>query len=400
LRFLREKSLQNRENTPVYPAILGGFFRYIHSLGHNNMALPITTATNKKQCAVIGGGVIGLSIAWRLLQAGVNVTIFERNTLANGATNAAAGMLAPQIEAEPSEEKLLNFLLQSKALWQNFVTALEAASGMTVDYRTEGTLEVAMDGDQVRHIRDRYTYLQNLGLHMTWLSAAECRAHEPYLGRSVQGGIYSASDHQVDNRKLATALEIAVRKTGGIIREHTDVLHFMQNNGRVTGVQLATGTENFDTVIVTTGAWTQSFLGKGFPMQVSVRPVKGQMLCVQMDAANPLIRHVVRSPDIYMVPRLDGRLLIGATVEEKGFDTKVTFGGMRQLIEAAWEVLPALDEYPVIETWAGLRPGTLDDAPILGKTPIKNLLLAAGHYRHGILLTPLTAKIISEIVLQ
>jgi glycine oxidase len=354
----------------------------------------------KRNCAIVGSGVIGLSIAWRLLQANVNVTIFERSTLASGATHAAAGMLAPQIEAEPSEEALLNFLLQSKALWRDFAKELEVASGMTIDYRTEGTLEVAMDGDQLRHIRDRYTYLHSLGLQMTWLSAAECRAREPYLGRSVQGGIYSVDDHQVDNRKLAKALEIAVRRAGCIIREHTNILNFTQNNAVVTGIETTAGVENFDTVIITTGAWTKQLLGKDFPMQVPVRPVKGQMLCVQMDAANPLIRHVVRSPEIYMVPRLDGRLLIGATLEEKGFNTEITFGGMRQLIEAAWEVLPALDEYPIVETWAGLRPGTLDDAPILGKTPIENLLLAVGHYRHGILLTPLTAKILSEIVLQ
>jgi glycine oxidase len=353
-----------------------------------------------KKCAVIGGGVIGLSIAWRLLQAQANVTIFEKNTLASGATQAAAGMLAPQIEAEPSEETLLNFLLQSKALWQDFALELEAASGMSIDYRAEGTLEVAMDGDQLRHIRDRYTYLHSLGLAMEWLSAAECREREPYLGRSVQGGIYSADDHQVDNRKLAKALEIAVRKAGCIIRENTNILNFTQHNAVVTGAETAASVENFDTVIVTTGAWTKQLLGQDFQMSVPVRPVKGQMLCVQMDAANPLIRHVVRSPEIYMVPRLDGRLLIGATVEEKGFDTSVTFGGMRQLIEAAWEVLPALDEYPIVETWAGIRPGTLDDAPILGKTPIENLLLAVGHYRHGILLTPITAKILSEIVLQ
>jgi glycine oxidase len=215
----------------------------------------------------------------------------------------------------------------------------------------------------------------------------------------MAGAVWSPQDHQVDNRKLVMALRRAAELAGARINEHHAVAAVLRTGQRVAGVRLASGDEcPADVVVLAAGAWSRSVAGVE-PLP-PVRPVKGQMLALQMDPAAPLVRHVVCAPGVYMVPRRDGRLLVGATVEERGFDTALTAGGVLTLLEAAWRALPAIEELPIAEMWVGHRPGSRDDAPVLGTGPLQGLVYATGHHRNGILLTPITADLIAQLILD
>lgn len=353
---------------------------------------------------IVGGGICGLGIGWRLAQAGRPVTVLEQREIGPGslpaATWASAGMLAPHVEAEPGEEKLLPLLLESHARWLAFAQELRAASGIDVGYRTEGTLVVALDRDQVERLHFQYEFQRNLRLELTWLSGDAARQREPHLSRNVLAALYSPHDHQVDNRQVLLALRQAFLAAGGVLRERTSVAEILVSNGEAQGVRLASGEiVQAPVVVVAAGAWSAYLPGLPPEAQPPVRPVKGQMLALQTPAHAPLLRHVVWGREVYLVPRKDGRLLLGATVEEKGFDAQLTAGGMYTLLRRAWEVLPGIDEAPILEMWAGLRPGSRDDAPILGATPVKGLILATGHSRNGILLAPITADAVSHLIL-
>ncbi len=350
--------------------------------------------------AIIGGGVCGLGIGWRLAQAGRAVTVFDRGQAGWGATWAAAGMLAPQVEAEPSEEKLLALLLESRDMWAGFAAEVEAASDIAIDYRTEGTLVVAHDRDDVERLRFRYDYLSDLGLELEWISGGEAREREPHLAPGIRAAIFSAPDHQVDNRRLAAALREAYLRAGGDLRENTPVHEVVRDGERVAGVRTDDGTLGADTVVLAAGPWSRDIGGLPEALRPPVRPLKGQMLAVLMPRGAALLDHVVWGPAIYLVPRSDGRLLIGATVEEMGFDASLTAGGMMDLLREAWETLPGIYDLPVVESWVGFRPASPDDAPILGPTALEGLVMATGHHRNGILLAPATAEAVSRYILS
>ncbi len=348
---------------------------------------------------IVGGGICGLAIGWYLARAGCPVAVLDRGEAGRGATWAAAGMLAPQVEAEPSEEWLLKLLLESRSLWSSFARELEAASGIAVDYRTEGTLVVALDRDDAERLKFQYDFQRRLGLQLEWLSGYEARQREPHLARTVTAAVFSALDHQVDNRKVALALREAFLRAGGVLREHSEVLEIIVENDGVCGVRIADETIAADVVVLAAGAWSRNIGGLPDALRPPVRPVKGQIVAVQMPPHAPLLQHVVWGPEAYLVPRSDGRLLIGASVEEKGFDMQLTAGAIYDLLRAAWETLPGIYDQPIVELWAGLRPGSRDDAPILGPTDMRGLLMATGHYRNGILLAPITALAISHLML-
>jgi glycine oxidase len=213
--------------------------------------------------------------------------------------------------------------------------------------------------------------------------------------------VFSPQDTQVDNRKLAAALRIAAETAGASINEHRGVSAISSHVGRVDGVVLADGTKiAADVVVLAAGAWSRDIAGVAPELRPPVRPIKGQMLALRMDPSAPLLSHVVWAPGAYLVPRRDGRLLVGATVEEKGYDTSLTAGGILTLLEAAWRAVPAVEELPIEEMWVGHRPGSRDDAPILGAGPIEGLIYATGHHRNGILLAPITAEAIARLVLD
>jgi glycine oxidase len=351
--------------------------------------------------AVIGAGVIGLGIGWRLAQRGHAVTVVDKGAAGSGASHAAAGMLAACAEAEPGEENLIALGRASQALWPDFAAELEAASGMSIDLRQEGTLVVALTADDQARIHHHLEFQKRLGLPVEWITAAQARKREPHLGARLAGALWSPQDHQADNRKLAAALRIAAERAGVRLHENAQVVRLLLERGRVVGIVLADGREmRADVTVLAAGPWSRGIEGLPAELRPPVRPIKGQMIALQMDAAAPLLTHVLWGPNIYMVPRKDGRLLLGATVEEKGFDATLTAGGMLTLLEAAWRVIPAIEELPIVETWAGHRPGSRDDAPILGPAALPGLVYATGHHRNGILLTPVTADAIARFVAE
>jgi glycine oxidase len=365
--------------------------------------LPNRLASNlsKPDVTIIGAGVIGLAIGWRLAERGASVQIFDRGAAGAGASHAAAGMLAACAEAEPGEEALVALGRESQARWPAFAAELLALSGVDVELRPEGTLLVALTADDQARLTHQLVFQQRLGLPLQWISAAETRRREPHLAGKLAGAVFSPEDTQVDNRKLVSALRLVAEAAGASITEHRAVSAISSRGGRVEGVVLGDGTKvRADVVVLAAGAWARSIEGIGRELRPPVRPIKGQMLALRMNPTAPLLSHVVWAPGAYLVPRRDGRLLVGATVEEKGYDAALTAGGVLTLLEAAWRAVPAIEELPIDEMWVGHRPGSRDDAPILGAGPLDGLIYATGHHRNGILLAPITADAIARLALD
>lgn len=359
----------------------------------------------KLRIAIIGAGVCGLGIGWRLAAAGCQVDVFDQGEPGQAASWAAAGMLAARAEVEPGEETLLGLNLKAQEIWPGFVAELEAASAMSVDYRDEGTMIVALTRDDAEALRFTYDLQKRLDLDVDWLSGLEARRREQFLSPNVTAGIFSPGDHQVDNRKLVTALQRAFETAGGTVHAHTAIEGIDIAQDKVQGVVATTdGAADIhhaaDVVVLAAGAWSRDIDGLPADLRPPVRPVKGQMLSLRMDSDAPLLRHVVWAPGVYLVPRNDGTLIIGATVEEKGFDSDLTAGGVLDLLRDTWEALPGITELSVDEMWVGHRPTSRDDAPILGPTAVDGLVMATGHHRNGILLTPITANAISRYILE
>ena len=351
-----------------------------------------------KEVAVIGGGVIGLSIGWQLAKNSLGVTIYEKDWAGRGASWAAAGMLSPRTEVNMQENDLLQLGLASAELYPEWVGELESDSQISVDYRTHGTLMVALNRDDQAELEHHYAVQLAHDLPVEWLTGVEAREIEPYLSPRVTSAVSCKSDFQVNNRLMVQALIQAFKKFGGNLREQTSVRKIEIQNEEAVGIQVQEDFIETDLIILSAGCWSSQVDGLPDWVRPPVRPVKGQMIALRMEAP-PILQHVIYAPDAYLAPKGDGRLLIGATCEEQGFDTKITAGGMFELLRGAWEVLPSIYELPIDETWAGLRPGSRDNAPILGRTQIKNLIMATGHYRQGILLTPVTCREISALIM-
>ena len=258
---------------------------------------------------------------------------------------------------------------------------------------------VALNRDDLAHLRFSFDFQQRLGIELEWLSGREARSREPHLSPGAVAAVYSPNDHQVDNRSLVQALKQAFSSAGGRLHEHTPVRAVASTDSRVDGVWVGEAHHRADSVLLAAGAWSRDIDGVPPDATPPVRPIKGQMLALRMDPSHPILHHVLWAPKIYLVPRHDGRLLIGATVEERGFDQEMTAGGVLSLLEAAWRALPAIEELPIDEMWVGFRPGSRDDAPILGATSLDGLTVATGHHRNGILLAPLTVDMISKQIL-
>jgi glycine oxidase len=349
--------------------------------------------------AVIGAGVAGLGVGWRLARAGCKVTVFERGDAGRGASYAAAGMLAAGLEAEPGEERLLALNLESQRLWPAFRDELEAAAGMAIGYRAEGTLAVALTRDDVERLRFSFEFQQKLGVQLAWLSGAEARRLEPHLRPGTAAAVLCRNDHQVESRRLALALKAALQRAGGELREQAEVEALDVEGSTARGVIAGAERHPADVVVLAAGAWSAGIGGLPASARPPVRPVKGQMLALRMEPGQALLEHVLWAPKGYLVPKDDGRLIVGGTVEERGFDASLTAGGVLALLEAAWRAVPAIEELAIDEIWAGFRPTSRDDAPILGPTPVDGLVLATGHHRSGILQAPLTAYAVSEAIL-
>lgn len=358
-----------------------------------------------KEIIIIGGGVIGLGIGWQLTKSGVSVTIYDSGEAGRAASWAAAGMLAPLAEAHTEEPELLKLGCESLVLYPQWVSELESEAEMSVGFRDEGTHIVGLESDDTHQLKHLYQAQQQLGLDVNWLSGGEVREIESALSPRVSAAIQCESDYQVDNRLMVTALKSAYLRNGGVLHENNPIEKIHVEDCQVQGIETREGFHRGDMVILSAGCWSSQIDGIPDSIRPPVRPVKGQMMALQMEdgiTINSVIRTVrARYPtDVYLVPRTDGRLIIGATSEEMGYDTRLTVGGMFELLRGAWEVVPGVYELPILESWAGLRPGSRDNAPILGKTPVENLIYATGHYRNGILLSPITAYEISKLVLS
>ncbi len=346
--------------------------------------------------AVVGAGVIGLSIAWRLALRGLSVAVFERATAGAGASLAATGMLAAAAEHEPGCHDLLALALESQRQWPQFRAALEAQSGRDIDFREGGTLVVALGRDEVERLRFRHDLHKRCGLPTRWLSGPEVRAMEPALRPSVAAGLYCADDHQVDPRLVMAALRAAYVAAGGLLFEHCAVTGVDLEGGRVAGLATGRGSCRAPTVVLTAGAWTGDLLPPN--LTVPVRPLKGQALAVRTTSDTGTLAHIVWTEQIHMAPKSDGRLIVGATVEERGFDDAITAGGLFALLEGARRAFPAIEEMAIEAVWTGFRPSSIDDAPILGATSIPGLTLATGHHRNGYLLAPATAFAMEALI--
>jgi glycine oxidase len=346
--------------------------------------------------AVVGAGVIGLSIAWRLASRGLSVAVFERATVGAGASLAATGMLAAAAEHEPGCHDLLALALESQRQWPQFRAALEAQSGRDIDFREGGTLVVALGRDEVERLRFRHDLHRRCGLPTRWLSGPEVRAMEPALRPSVAAGLCCADDHQVDPRRVMAALRTAYVASGGGLFEHCAVTGVEREGGRVAGLATPKGSCRAATVVLTAGAWTGDLLPPN--LTVPVRPLKGQALAVRATPDTGTLAHIVWTEQIHMAPKSDGRLIVGATVEERGFDDAITAGGLFALLDGARRAFPAIEEMAIEAVWTGFRPSSIDDAPILGATPIPGLVLATGHHRNGYLLAPATASAIEALI--
>lgn len=369
--------------------------------GENARVAPTKSGTdmatgNGRDVVVVGGGVVGLGVARDAALRGLSVVVVERGMPGRGASWAAAGMLSPISEAAPGNTPFLEIGLQSLRLWREWVAGVEEASGVDVGYHECGKLRVALSTPEAEMLGERYEHARSHGLDVRWLDPEAIRTEEPSVSPGALGGLRIGDDYTVDNRGLADALLGAARRAGVEVRVGTEAVAVEVDGGSVAGVRLADGGRlPAGRVVVAAGAWAGAL--SGLPHPLPVRPVKGQMLALRPDG--PLFRGMLESEDVYLVPRSDGRILVGATVEESGFETEVTAEGVRGLLAGAIRLAPALGRARLAETWAGLRPGTPDGLPILGPDPATSgLFHATGHFRNGILLAPFTAQAIGALV--
>jgi glycine oxidase len=344
---------------------------------------------------VVGAGIIGLSVGWELARAGCRVDLFDRDEAGQAASHVAAGMLAPDAELEFEETTLHGLNTESRRRWPDFAAALERDTGVDVGLRTDGTFIVADDRDAAEALRRRYRFQREQNLAVEWVTGQEARAQEPFLAPRLSAAVWSPHDHQVNNRAVVEALQAGVQQHGGRLHEHTPIEAVDPDPARPSLVTAAGDRVTGDTVIMAAGAWSRGI--DGLDGALPIRPVKGEAVALERGPSFDL-RHVVRGPDAYVVPKSDGRVVVGATAEEKGFDDDVTARGLYDNLEGGWEAVPGLLDLSVDCTCASFRPASRDHAPVLGPAA-PGVVAATGHYRHGVLLTPITAQEIARYVL-
>jgi glycine oxidase len=356
----------------------------------------------KFDAAIIGGGVIGCAIAWRLAQSGMNVAVIERGEPGGEASFAAGGMLAPLAEADRADD-FFRLCVESCALYASFADELRQVTGIDIEYRTEGTLYLSLTESDDEELERRWQWQHAAGLNVKKLSAECVHKLEPQINSSLRWALKFPDDHQVNNRRLMAALMAAARAAGAHLLTSTEAVQLLTESRagqrHVTGIRTSEGEIRTPTVVLAAGSWSGLLNDEqgNRAARFNVKPVRGQMIALQNPV--PPVSHVIYSRRAYLVPRLNGIVIAGSTSEQAGYDKSVTASGLTSIIERAAEIAPALRAQAVRETWAGLRPKGPDNKPILGTEPaINGLVYATGHYRNGILLTPITARAISELI--
>jgi glycine oxidase len=349
---------------------------------------------------VVGAGVIGLSCAWRCAQAGMSVLVLDRDVLGSGASGVAAGMLAPVTEANFGEEDLLRLNLEARAQWPAFAAELEEVTALPTGYRESGALVVAADRDDAEELRRLHAFQVDLGLDAEWLTPREARRREPGLSPRIAGAIHAPQDGQADPGAVLRALATAFSNAGGELRGGVEVTGLEGEGGAVSGVLTAAGAAiSAKAVVMAAGAWSTE---GGLAIETAappIRPVKGQLLELRVRHGHRSpAKRIVRTPRCYIVSRPDGRIVLGATQEEQGFDMAITADGVYRLLEAAWEVLPEIGELELERARAGLRPGTPDNSPAVGAGELSGLVWATGHHRNGVMLAPTTGRAIAQLL--
>ena len=353
---------------------------------------------DRAEIVIIGAGAIGLAIAFELVRRNRSVLVLERDRIGAGATWASAGMLAPVSEAKAEEPAMVELALESHRRYPEFVEAVEAASGLSCGFRQDGTLVVALGRDEEEELEHLREAQQSRGLRSIPLTADEVFEREPHLSGWVTGGLLAAEDYQVDPRLLVKALATAIRSGGGIIAEGARVEALESEGTRLRRVSGQCGSREFtvdcDVAVVAAGAWSGTTIDSPVS-DFGIRPVKGQICRLR---GPRLIRHVLRTPEVYLVGRGSGELVVGATMEELGFDSTPTAGAVMDLLRKAWRVLPGIYDFTLSEFTVGLRPAARDHMPLMGATEVEGVFVATGHYRHGILLTPATAWLMADLI--
>jgi len=350
------------------------------------------------EVAIIGGGVIGLSVARALARRGIrDISIIEKNECGHEASWAAGGILAPQIEADTSDD-FFRLACASRDLYPQFAAELQAESSIDVELDTTGTMYVAFSENEEAELRHRIAWQRTQGLRVEWLTGDEARAVEPCLSTNVRSALRFPDDYQVDNRRLVEALVIANQRHGVRLITGCGVRRIQIADGAVTGIQTELGFLSAKKIVVAAGAWSSSIEAEEALLpRLDIEPVRGQMLCF---SAPGFARQVIYSSRGYIIPRRDGRLLAGSTSEHVGFDKRVTEAGVDRIRSMAIEIAPALQDISIIDSWAGFRPRAKDDLPALGSVEdLKGLFYATGHYRNGILLAPITGEVIAGAIL-
>ncbi|HEX8633339.1 MAG TPA: glycine oxidase ThiO [Pyrinomonadaceae bacterium] len=371
----------------------------------------VSELPERADAVVVGGGVIGLAVARELARGGAEVVVIERGARAGAESSwAAAGMLAPQVEADRADE-FFRLAAAGRDAYPAFARELEEESGVSIELDRTGTLYLALNEADEAECERRFQWQTRAGLAVERLTAGEVRALEPQVSARVRSALRFPLDGQVENRRLTSALVKACTARGVRLFTHTEVCAIKVEGGRATGVETSRGATRAGSVVVAGGAWSSRLrldasAAHGFDAArvaaPRVEPVRGQMLCYAPAAAgSPLVRHVVYSPRGYLVPRRDGRLLAGTTTEHAGFDKSLTDAGRETIERHAREIAPAARALVLSDAWAGLRPRAADEWPVLGAlADVPNLFYATGHYRNGILLAPLTGALVAGMILR
>jgi glycine oxidase len=343
---------------------------------------------------VIGSGIIGLAVARELALRGAAVTVVDPNEPVRAASWAAAGMLAPYTEAiaDPNLESLC---ARSLALYPAYAQRLHEESGLDPQLRLSGILDTAFDAPGRAALRTRAEALARAGVHHELLDADHVRQREPGLAGAVLAGLFVHGEGRIDNRRLGAALLAAARAAGVRVVSELGEVALEADARRVRGVRTRHGFLTAPVIVNAAGAWAAALPGLPESARPAVFPVKGQILALGPARTIP---HVLWVPGAYLVPRDDGRLIVGATVEDAGFNVAVTEAGIRSLLDAAVSAVPALGDAPLLETWAGLRPGSSDGLPFIGPAPLEGLFDASGHARNGVLLAPVTAHAVADLI--